>query len=60
MGAGPTPAVGDEGSLSSQVSGYQLGFGAVCGVCTGIFVKKGLKAIAFLLGGVFVFMQVSF
>ena len=39
---------------------YQLSFGAVCGVCTGVFVKKGLRAIAFLLGGVFVLLQVSF
>lgn len=27
-------------------------------MCVGIFVKKGLKAIAFVLGGVFIFMQV--
>jgi len=36
---------------------YQLSFGAVCGICTGVFVKKGLRAIAFLLGGIFVLMQ---
>ena len=38
---------------------YQLGFGTVAGICTGIFVKKGLKAIAFALGGMFVLLQVS-
>jgi FUN14 domain-containing protein 1 len=37
---------------------YQLGFGTVCGICTGVFLKKGLRAIAFLLGGVFVLLQV--
>lgn len=56
---GPTPEVGGGNPPTSELSGYQLGFGAVCGVCTGVFVKKGLKAIAFLLGGVFVLMQVS-
>ncbi|GAA5951966.1 hypothetical protein JCM3765_005155 [Sporobolomyces pararoseus] len=34
-----------------------LGFGTVSGICVGVFVKKGLRAAAFLLGGVFVFMQ---
>ncbi|KAL7424182.1 hypothetical protein Q5752_001768 [Cryptotrichosporon argae] len=36
---------------------YQLGFGTVCGICAGVFVKKGLRAIAFLLGGAFVLLQ---
>lgn len=56
----PVPEVGG-GELppQSSLSGYQLGFGAVCGICAGVFVKKGLKALAFMLGGVFVLMQVS-
>ncbi|KGB79637.1 hypothetical protein I307_03065 [Cryptococcus deuterogattii 99/473] len=41
----------------SIVSAYELSFGAVCGICAGIFIKKGAKAIAFLLGGAFVFLQ---
>jgi len=58
--SGPTPEVGaGNPPPHSDLSAYQLGFGAVCGICTGIFVKKGLKAIAFLLGGVFVLMQVG-
>ncbi|KIM24020.1 hypothetical protein M408DRAFT_76582, partial [Serendipita vermifera MAFF 305830] len=36
---------------------YELTFGTVCGICTGIFVKKGLKAAAFILGGLFVVLQ---
>lgn len=55
----PTPEVGGGNPPHSSLSGYQLGFGAVCGICAGVFVKKGLKALAFLLGGVFVLMQVS-
>ncbi len=53
----PTPEIGGGNPPQSSLSGYQLGFGAVCGVCAGIFVKKGLKALAFLLGGAFVLMQ---
>lgn len=59
LSTGPKPEVGAGEVPQSEISGYTLGFGAVCGICTGIFVKKGLKAIAFLLGGVFIFMQVS-
>lgn len=33
-------------------------FGSVAGICCGIFVVKGLKAVAFLLGGLFVTLQV--
>ena len=56
----PRPEVGGGNpSPQSELSGFQLGFGAVCGICTGVFVKKGLKAIAFLLGGVFILMQVG-
>jgi uncharacterized membrane protein (Fun14 family) len=42
----------------SSVSFYELGFGTVAGVCAGVFVKKGVKAAAWLLGGVFVLLQV--
>jgi hypothetical protein len=38
---------------------YELTFGTVCGICSGIFVKKGAKALAFAFGGVFVLLQVS-
>ncbi|OWT41427.1 hypothetical protein C362_00895 [Cryptococcus neoformans Bt1] len=41
----------------SIVSAYELSFGAVCGLCAGVFIKKGAKALAFLLGGAFVFLQ---
>jgi hypothetical protein len=37
---------------------YELTFGTVCGICAGVFIKKGLKATAFILGGVFVILQV--
>ena len=29
----------------------------MAGICCGVFVKKGLKAVAFLLGGAFVLLQ---
>jgi len=41
----------------SAVSIYELTFGSVCGMCAGVFIKKGAKAIAFVLGGVFVLLQ---
>ncbi|KAI0341736.1 hypothetical protein BDW22DRAFT_1358587 [Trametopsis cervina] len=41
----------------SAVSMYELSFGTVCGLCAGIFVKKGAKIVAFCLGGVFVLLQ---
>ncbi|KAL7415045.1 hypothetical protein BDY24DRAFT_383533 [Mrakia frigida] len=40
-------------AAQSIVNPYELTFGAVCGICAGIFIKKGAKALAFLLGGVF-------
>jgi len=43
----------------SAISLYELGFGTCAGLCAGIFVKKGAKAAAWLLGGVFVLLQVS-
>ena len=44
----------------SSVSFYELGFGTVAGICAGVFIKKGAKALAFLLGGVFVLLQVRY
>ena len=56
----PRPEIGGGNPPPESIlSVYQLSFGAVCGVCTGVFLKKGLRAIAFLLGGVFVLLQVS-
>ncbi|EIW60021.1 uncharacterized protein TRAVEDRAFT_35763 [Trametes versicolor FP-101664 SS1] len=42
---------------TSSINFYELTFGTVCGVCAGVFVKKGVKAAAFVLGGVFVLLQ---
>ncbi|KAH9857023.1 FUN14 family-domain-containing protein [Lenzites betulinus] len=42
---------------SSSISYLELTFGTVCGVCAGVFVKKGAKAVAFVMGGVFVLLQ---
>ncbi|KIJ34692.1 hypothetical protein M422DRAFT_782831 [Sphaerobolus stellatus SS14] len=36
---------------------YELSFGTVAGICAGVFVKKGAKAVAFFVGGVFVLLQ---
>lgn len=41
----------------SIVNIYQLSFGTVCGVCAGIFIKKGLKFFAVLFGGCYVLLQ---
>ncbi|KAJ3883692.1 FUN14 family-domain-containing protein [Lentinula edodes] len=41
----------------SSVSLYELSFGTVAGICAGVFIKKGAKAVAFFLGGVFVLLQ---
>ena len=43
----------------STVSMFDLTFGSVCGMCAGVFIKKGAKAVAFVLGGVFVLLQVN-
>lgn len=43
----------------SIVSLPQLTFGAVCGICSGVFVKKGFRLVAFALGAVFVLLQVN-
>ncbi|EDR14251.1 uncharacterized protein LACBIDRAFT_305893 [Laccaria bicolor S238N-H82] len=42
---------------ASSLSLYELGFGTVAGLCAGVFVKKGAKALAVVLGGVFVLLQ---
>ncbi|KAG9226399.1 hypothetical protein CCMSSC00406_0003278 [Pleurotus cornucopiae] len=42
---------------SSAINVYELTFGSVCGICAGIFLKKGAKAVAFVFGGVFVLLQ---
>ncbi|ORY89166.1 FUN14 family-domain-containing protein [Leucosporidium creatinivorum] len=52
---GGTPA--DAPEAESIINLRDLSFGTVSGICVGIFVKKGLKAVAFALGGVFVLMQ---
>ncbi|KIJ68983.1 hypothetical protein HYDPIDRAFT_105534 [Hydnomerulius pinastri MD-312] len=41
----------------SSVDLYELSFGTVCGLCAGVFVKKGARMVAFFLGGVFVLLQ---
>ncbi|KAJ7109273.1 FUN14 family-domain-containing protein [Mycena epipterygia] len=41
----------------SSVNLYELSFGTVAGICAGVFIKKGAKAVAFFLGGVFVLLQ---
>ncbi|KAK0503152.1 FUN14 family-domain-containing protein [Armillaria luteobubalina] len=41
----------------SSVSIYELSFGTVAGICSGVFIKKGAKAMAFFLGGIFVLLQ---
>ncbi|KAG8861144.1 hypothetical protein FRB96_003094 [Tulasnella sp. 330] len=42
---------------TSALNVYELSFGTVCGICAGVFVKKGAKAVAFFLGGVFILLQ---
>lgn len=41
----------------SIVNVYQLSFGTICGICAGVFIKKGLKLIAFILGGCYILLQ---
>ncbi|BGP57348.1 hypothetical protein JCM8202v2_004989 [Rhodotorula sphaerocarpa] len=56
-----TPASGDEPSDLTEAESIlnirDLGFGTVSGICVGVFIKKGLRAIAFAFGGVFVLLQ---
>lgn len=44
---------------ASTLNLYELTFGSVCGVCAGVFIKKGAKFVAFMLGGTFVLLQVG-
>ncbi|KAI9446411.1 FUN14 family-domain-containing protein [Lactarius indigo] len=41
----------------SRVDKYGLTFGTVCGICAGVFVKRGAKVLAFFFGGIFVLLQ---
>lgn len=43
----------------SSVSLPQLTFGTVTGICAGVFIKKGAKAVAWFLGGIFILLQVG-
>lgn len=43
---------------ASTLNLYELTFGSVCGICAGVFIKKGAKFVAFMLGGTFVLLQV--
>ena len=43
---------------TSSLNVYELTFGSVCGICAGVFIKKGAKIVAFILGGTFVLLQV--
>ncbi|KIP09504.1 hypothetical protein PHLGIDRAFT_116299 [Phlebiopsis gigantea 11061_1 CR5-6] len=56
----PLPSIGEDAvppPPKSSVNAYELTFGTVCGICAGVFVKKGAKALAFVFGGVFVLLQ---
>lgn len=44
---------------ASSLNLYELTFGSVCGICAGVFIKKGAKIVAFILGGTFVLLQVT-
>ncbi|WVQ98960.1 hypothetical protein IAU59_006092 [Kwoniella sp. CBS 9459] len=55
--SGNNNPLGNEPAPESILSVYELSFGAVCGICSGVFIKKGARAIAFLLGGVFILLQ---
>ncbi|KAN0063312.1 hypothetical protein ACQY0O_004476 [Thecaphora frezii] len=61
--AKPQPGMGDgNGPViqevpQSSVNIYQLSFGTVCGICAGVFIKKGAKLIAFFLGGIYILLQ---
>ncbi|KAJ9094842.1 hypothetical protein QFC19_007771 [Naganishia cerealis] len=57
-GTAPTPSgKADDLPTQSILSPYELSFGAICGICAGIFIKKGAKLIAFFLGGTYVLLQ---
>jgi len=55
----PTPKDSDlPQPPTSTLNLYELTFGSVCGICAGVFIKKGAKFVAFMLGGAFVLLQV--
>ncbi|WFD29067.1 hypothetical protein MSPP1_000072 [Malassezia sp. CBS 17886] len=58
-GVPPPPLSTAQGRTEAKsiVNLYELSFGTVCGLCAGIFIKKGLKLVAVLLGGTYVLMQ---
>ncbi|KAJ7273611.1 FUN14 family-domain-containing protein [Mycena haematopus] len=53
----PTPEAELPPPPGSSVNVYELTFGTVAGICAGVFIKKGAKAVAFFFGGVFVLLQ---
>jgi len=54
----PSPAAATPPPPASALNLYELTFGSVCGICAGVFIKKGAKFVAFMLGGTFVLLQV--
>lgn len=53
----PMPQPKTKEEAKSIVNLYELSFGTICGLCAGLFIKKGLKLVAVLLGGTYVLMQ---
>lgn len=53
----PLPKPGSKEETKSIVNVYQLTFGTICGICAGVFIKKGLKLIAVVLGAAYVLLQ---
>ncbi|KAI9466258.1 FUN14 family-domain-containing protein [Lactarius psammicola] len=54
---GPLDPAGLPPPPQSSIDKYGLTFGTVCGICAGVFVKRGAKALAFFFGGIFVLLQ---
>ncbi|KAH9001222.1 FUN14 family-domain-containing protein [Lactarius akahatsu] len=55
--SGSSDPVGIPPPPESSVDKYGLTFGTVCGICAGVFVKRGAKLLAFFFGGIFVLLQ---
>lgn len=53
----PLPKPSNKAEAKSIVNLYQLTFGTICGICAGVFIKKGLKLIAVVLGAAYVLLQ---
>ncbi|WFD01666.1 hypothetical protein MOBT1_000342 [Malassezia obtusa] len=53
----PIPEPKNKEEAKSIVNLYELSFGTICGLCAGIFIKKGLKLVAILMGGTYVLLQ---